>query len=665
MFKLLRGSALVFAGLLFLILFSGALAAPPTTRERLAELGGEPCPNGSAFTCVTLNVPLDHFNPSDPRTMDVVFAVLPAPRPSKGMYVTVTGGPGTSGVLSADAYAPYYDPRLLEHFDMVFFDQRGRGLSGGLNCPNAASNYYKANWSARTQPLRDQVKEAARALAQDCFVEMGRPEILPYLGTAQAIRDLDLFRSAMGQDKFYLYGESYGSQYAQEYAAAFGERVAGLILDGVIDLTLEDVPFYANAAESFNDTLVKTLAACYDNLKCRADFATRPLKGYDRLIEQLESENVVFEFPLGDGTRVTRELAADDLELVGIAQMYSPGGRMLFARALAAATRYRDMTQLARILYNYLVLDPVTLQPQVDPGWSDAFYYAVMCQDYGFYEGNKSARADKYITDALLTEQGPSRLTSIAWSDLPCTFWRNSPETLPRPQYRSLNGIPTFVLIGEADPIARYENARTIYEHLDNGYLITRKDGQHVIYGYGMPCIDTPVNEFLLNDVLPAQRETNCGGKIMAKYVPIAPLDASEFPSLLAAFQSAENEGNYLPDYWFWDFAAPLRVGCTQGGWMEYVPENTRVRLVLDHCAFSRGFAMTGSGLIHYNVDRFGLTVNVTGDQTCSAQYTRKGNDTNVTGDCDGSPFTDSGYVDASEFERPNLLASRRFLPSR
>ena len=59
---------------------------------------------------MTIDVPLDHFNPDDLRTLPVVFGVLPASGVRKGMFVTATGGPGTSGVLLADSYSAGFDP---------------------------------------------------------------------------------------------------------------------------------------------------------------------------------------------------------------------------------------------------------------------------------------------------------------------------------------------------------------------------------------------------------------------------------------------------------------------------------------------------------------------------------------------------------------------------
>ncbi len=80
-------------------------------------------------------MPLDHFDPGDPRTIDVVFAVLPATGESKGLFVTATGGPGTAGISSADDYTSYFAPSITRRFDIVFFDQRGHRPLRGADVP--------------------------------------------------------------------------------------------------------------------------------------------------------------------------------------------------------------------------------------------------------------------------------------------------------------------------------------------------------------------------------------------------------------------------------------------------------------------------------------------------------------------------------------------------
>ncbi|MDZ4064942.1 MAG: hypothetical protein U1E22_09790, partial [Coriobacteriia bacterium] len=140
---------------------------PTDTAAILKDLGGYPCPE-SDFTCIDLTVPLDHFDAASTETIKVVFAVLPASGERKGMFVTVTGGPGTAGISLADNYAAAMDASILEHFDIVFFDQRGAGLSGGMQCPNAAAVYYLTDADAATPQGEADLVNAARVFAQAC-----------------------------------------------------------------------------------------------------------------------------------------------------------------------------------------------------------------------------------------------------------------------------------------------------------------------------------------------------------------------------------------------------------------------------------------------------------------------------------------------------------------
>ena len=69
--------------------------------------------------------------------------------------------------------------------------------------------------------------------------------------------------------------------------------------------------------------------------------------------------------------------------------MYTESDRMMFVRALAAYTANGTLVPLARLLYIDLGLDPQTLDVILDPYYSDAVFFGVECQDYG-YPGNYS-----------------------------------------------------------------------------------------------------------------------------------------------------------------------------------------------------------------------------------------------------------------------------------
>ena len=635
---------------LILAFFSSSFAAAPLskpvmlpktgTEQLLQDLEGFPCFEGSAFTCVTLEVPLDHFNPADTRTIPVVFAILPATGARKGMFVTATGGPGTSGILLADSYSSGFDPSILDSFDIVFFDQRGMGLSGDLSCPVAANKYYMQDGRGITPKQENALKRTASTFATDCVNELSTTDLLSYLGTRQAVEDLEMFRQFIGDEKFWLYGESYGTQYAQTYAAAHGDHLAGLILDGTVDLTYSGFDYYAQQAQAFSDTLVATLSSCNDDPECADQMTGDAIAAYDRLAARLGKNPIPFKFPLANGRFQNRKLSLSDLEYVATSQLYIESDRMMFTRALAAYAYNSNLVALARLVYIDREIDSQTLEVIPDLSWSDAIFYGVECQDYGYPGATPAEKANNYLRFADPYEASIPRLASVIYGDLPCAYWPNASSDLTRPDYLVAEGVPTLVLGATADPATPVNNGIQVYQHLADGYLITTEGGSHVTFGYGNECPDALVTDFLVNDVVPAQRETTCEGYVVDAYVPIAPGHAKAFASPDEALPSMESEIYYLPEFFYWDGYTPTAAGCTYGGSLDFRSNDagTKDLFSLNRCTFTAGFSMTGSGSYDTERDRFVLNVKTTGRWTCDMKYVRTGERVNVTGKCNGKP---------------------------
>jgi len=630
------------------LLFSSIASAPyeqpqrTVTESLLADLGGEECFDGSAFTCVTIDIPLDHFNAQDLRTLPVTFAILPASGDRKGMFVTATGGPGYSGVASADYYLTGFDPSIPEVFDIVFFDQRGLLLSGDQTCPFAASVYYQQDARGKTPSQEAVLKQTASTFSADCTNEVSDPSLLPYLGTKQAVEDLEYFRQLVGDELFWLYGESYGTQYSQTYAAKYSHHLAGLILDGTVDLTLDGNTFYTQQAQAFSDTLTASLSACNDDPACRKDTLGDAVKAYDELAALLNKKPINFKFPLPQGGFANRKFTFTNLEFVAASQMYSEGDRMMFTRALAAFTSKLGIVPLARLLYIDMGLDPQTLDILLDPFYSDAVYYGVECQDYGYAGDSPEEKADNYLGAVDSFEFSIPRLASIIYGDLPCAYWPGATSDLTRPNYLLADGVPTLVLGSTADPATPVGNGISVYQNLADGYIITQEGGPHVIFGRGNVCPDALVTDFLVNDVVPEERETVCEGYIADDHIPLAPRYAATFKTPLKALSSVETEIYYLPEFYYWG-GEPTLVGCTYGGVLGFNSNNagTKYNFTLNKCALTTNFIMTGTGFYNTNNDRFVLEVSITGRWKCNLKYVRTGEKIKITGKCDGKSINE------------------------
>ena len=142
--------------------------------------------------------------------------------PRKGVFVTITGGPGTSGIAAADSYTAAFDPRSSRTTTSSSSTSAGSASSRPLQCPDAALAFYSFPATPPQNCSQGRAyAAAAKRFARDCVAEAGVPASqLPFFSTRQAVEDLEAFRAWLGAPRLDLYGESYGTQYAQTYAAA-------------------------------------------------------------------------------------------------------------------------------------------------------------------------------------------------------------------------------------------------------------------------------------------------------------------------------------------------------------------------------------------------------------------------------------------------------------
>lgn len=548
----------------------------PSTEETLGRLGGIPCPD-SDFTCVTLEMPVDHFDADNERTVEVTFAVLPANGESKGAFVTATGGPGSSGIAAADNYISRYDPSVTEQFDIVFFDQRGIGLSGGLTCPVAAVDYYRSPADVVSAAGLNRLIEAASGFSDRCIAEMGDPELLAHVGTDQAVEDLAAFQEIFDFDEFVLFGESYGTQFAQTYAMAYPERLDRMIIDGVVDLTLDGIAYHQQLAAASSRTLDLTLQACDEDELCSSDVATTAVEAYDRLHRQLLEGPLETEFPLPEGGMEIRSFNLADLEFVAAAHLYEEYDRMLLLRALAAHAGRGDLIPLLRLLYIDLGLDPQTQDALENLSWSDAMYYGVECLDYAYPGGTPEERVEAIVAGA--PDSSGLRLASTYYGDLPCAFWPHQGSG-ERPPPLTAEGIPTLVLGSTVDPVTPYQQGVEVHSRLADGHIITKDGGPHVIFGWGEVCPDAEVTAFIV-DGTPPVTET-CQGEVVGVYQPLLTASPADEPELL--LDAIEWEINYLPEYYYWDGGVESGAGCSRGGTVSFTATDARDEFAFDEC---------------------------------------------------------------------------------
>ena len=495
---------------------------PSTTTDsiepRLKELGGKPCPTSPDFTCVTLTVPLDHFDPANTDTLDVVFAVMPASGERKGMYVQAfPGGPGGEGISYASPF--YFSPDIVEHYDIVFFDQRGLGLSNPLECEQAYAKYY-LGWLNFNDTLGEEgpdtpaeqktATDTAKAFVNDCVAEMGiDPAKLQFFRTEQVAEDIEAFRQAIGDEKFMLYGVSYGTSVAQTYARAHSDHLSGLIVDGTQDTTQTGDEIAFSQWEAFNMVLEEVFKACDASAACSSGMGGSSQAAYDELAQKLAKAPIEYEYPVS-GSKVKNLFTFNMLDFTVSYHLYGINSRFELMRAIAAA-KAGDIVPMAELFYSVSNIDPETGAYLGDSDFSDTMYYVVWCGDDPYYSGTPDERESSLMqAGQKLNGLTPRLDLDVLQLGLTCPFWPASPSAPENQEPLRNEGVPTFVLNATLDPATPFHEGKTVFENLADGYHIYVEGGEHGIFFSGQDCPVQYIEDFLVDGKLPDQREVVC-----------------------------------------------------------------------------------------------------------------------------------------------------------
>lgn len=619
-------------------LLAGPALADVSLQDAVSGLDLFPC-DVSNLSCTSLTVPLDHRANDPSRTIEITFALSFAGKESRGILFYFVGGPGGSGIASADSYLSAFDPSLVENMDIVFVDQRGIGAAHGLSCPAAQARFDTAPASLDDP---DAIIATARTYVTACTEELDADALLPVVTTDQAIRDSELFRQAIGAPKVWLYGESYGTQLVQAYATRFPQAVRGVILDGVVDLTLSAEGFYRRYTLAAEALLAETFTLCDAMPACAQDFPDGAAAAYDDLAARVSRAPVPVAYPLADGTTVTRLLTSGLLETNAFYALYSPEGRAAFLRTLAAV-RQGNLVPILQLGYVNAYIDPETEVGIEDPGWFGAAYYAITCTDYDSGEGTPDDRARRIIDEArAFAPQAPRLLRAYYLERVACALWPQQGEH-ERPAPYAGGPWPTLVLNGDHDPITPISMAYSVLDNAANAYGVFMRGGPHVIWGRGLACPDTIVQALLYDGTLPAAREQLCEQDPIAPYQPLTLTDPVQATDALTVARAVETElSNHIP-LTGWDGQHPTTYGCPFGGTLSASPGDEGTDYQFAACAFWPALRVDGSGAdvaTEDGPDRLTLDITVSGSQSGQLNYRHSRADEafSLTGTWNGQP---------------------------
>ena len=467
----------------------GATQAPRPALARFysQRLDWSPCQE--SFQCATLTVPLDYRHPGGD-TLDLALLRVPAGDPEHriGSLVVNPGGPGVPGTSYAAAADRAFGAPLRERFDIVGPDPRGAGNSDPVDCLSDAEldGYVAGDPDPDTAAEERDYQAWLTAFGEGCIARSG--PLAAHVSTAEAARDLDVLRAALGESTLSYLGASYGTQLGATYAELFPDRAGRLVLDAGVDLSADHLEMALDQTKGFETALRSYVQNCVDSTdNCfLGDSVDEGVARIQRFLDEVDAR------PLPTDT--DRDLEVGNAYYGIVFPLYSRDFWIVLSQALRSAFD-GDGTTLLRLS------DAYTSRTE-DGEYADnrlEAFYDISCLD------DPSAIAPSEVDEHLpsFEKASPTFGRSSAWGLTSCLgFEARTAERLG--EVRAA-GAPPIVVIGTTrDPATPMKWAEALADQLESGVLIRRDGDGHTGYHTGNDCVDEAVEGYLIDGRVPA-----------------------------------------------------------------------------------------------------------------------------------------------------------------
>jgi pimeloyl-ACP methyl ester carboxylesterase len=453
---------------------------------------------GDGLQCARMRVPIDYAKPDGP---NATIGLLRKPGTDQagriGSLVLNPGGPGQSGMVAAAGIAQEgWSDELARRFDLVGFDPRGVGASEPkVKClsdqQKDAERLEPPNEGASPEVVA-KVENKNREFAAGCAANTNK-DLLANIGTRDVVRDLDVLKSVLGDEKLTYLGFSYGTSIGTVYAEAFPGNVRAMLLDGAVSPVGDRVTGISGQLNGFLKAFQEFAKSCARKPDCPVgtDPAAAEAK-LDALFGPLKTK------PLDvDG----RKLSYMDASTAVMQGLYSEELWETLTVAIQQFAEDGDGEVLLKIADYYLGRDADgTYSPAQDA------FTAIQCVD----EPPVKDRAVVADQVRRITEAIPKSVLGIADGLVPaldeCAFWP-VPNTRT-PHEPKVPGLPKLLVVSTTgDPATPHQWGLDLSKAL-GASLLTVQGISHTAFLQDNKCVDRAGTDYLISLKLPAEGTT-------------------------------------------------------------------------------------------------------------------------------------------------------------
>ncbi|WP_369362273.1 alpha/beta hydrolase [Streptomyces sp. CG4] len=353
--------------------------------------------------------------------------------------------------------------------------------------------FYAGDFRDRSPAAVQGVVDRSKQFAKDCLERSG--DLVKYLNTDQAVRDMDLFRSLLGVQKISYYGPSYATWLGAYYATEFPQHVERAVLDSNEPFAQtwqqaelgQPMSFQRRFGQDFLPWIAK-----YDSVYHYGSTAAEAQSTWEA------RRRALHDHPITIGSLTIGPNQLDNATLQG---MYNADQQWRgLASVLAALEHWNTATQAEHQLVQK------TFANYLSPGFA-ATFFPVTCNDTPW-----DRDLDYWIRQSAkdTTKYPLVGARELAYTAT-CVYWPESDA--PRVKVTGKGLPPTLMLNSVHDPATYYEGAVRAHKALRGSRLVTvTGGGDHGQYQNGNACVDGIVDAYLLSRTVPAH-DTTCPTK--------------------------------------------------------------------------------------------------------------------------------------------------------
>ena len=394
----------------------------------------------------------------------------------------INGGPGYATFLGGDGidgWLEWKKEKGLEN-DLVLFDQRGTGLSVPKpECKGLLKDYKEVLSKNLSQEKEysfyyDKMNECYKKLVSD-------GHDLSSYSTQYSASDVDdLMRTISSDNKWNIYGVSYGSRLAIEVMQKNPELIRSVVLDSVYPPNhslLLKWPYL------LNNSLDNLFQGCIRDSECNELYPGLKNK-FRNALSRLKKEPLILE--------------VDDWAVDGKIKVVINDHRFIMA-VYYALYQWDQIEHLPKAIYSILndtndsllFIIESYVNVLLDKDLNDVIYSSVECND------QQPVSRERYM-DEVRKYPFVKRYTLLDWDYDICSYWLTENNMRNKRIELNTTAIPTLLLSGIYDPVTPVEwMEKDVYYFIDGIHLIIDGIGHGVLDSDY--CAAEAVKEFFVN----------------------------------------------------------------------------------------------------------------------------------------------------------------------